>query len=239
MNWIYKNILTVVNCPALNLQNGQVSYTTPPVSNGGYSENTVATFMCNYGYNQTGSQSSTCGVSGDWDEQTPTCTQGNYRFDEYINSTKTIGQVNRPQKAAYNSNYIHWCKHNYLKATVQIYELIIVTVICATLDLANGQLNYNDSLVTNQGYPVATMATLTCNHGYALAGSASSLCQTSGEWEQPEPNCNLGKPLKLISINTAFITIFKWITIKRRFDRHFAFILQLGLVHSLLETQSI
>ena len=65
MNSIYK---IIANCPAFNLQNGQVSYTTSAAANGGYSENTIATFMCNYGYNQDGSQSRTCGASGKWDQ---------------------------------------------------------------------------------------------------------------------------------------------------------------------------
>ena len=57
--------------------------------------------------------------------------------------------------------------------------------------------------MTNQGYPVDTMATLTCNYGYSLSGSASRICETSGDWEQPTPNCNLGNKIdiKLSSFN--------------------------------------
>ena len=73
----------------------------------------------------------------------------------------------------------------------------IIAVTCAVLTVENGQLTYNDSLVANQGYPVATMATLICDRGYALAASASSICQTSGEWEQPIPGCNLGNKYKI------------------------------------------
>ena len=87
-------------------------------------------------------------------------------------------------------------KTHILKDKNTNFKFTIIAVTCAALNVENGQLTYNDSRVTNQGYPVATMATLTCDRGYALAGSASSICQTSGEWEQPVPNCNLGNECK-------------------------------------------
>ena len=72
---LIKHYLTAVNCPALNLQNGQISYSTSAQTNGGYFRDTIATFLCNRGYNQTGSQQSTCQTSGNWNQEPPTCTQ--------------------------------------------------------------------------------------------------------------------------------------------------------------------
>ena len=74
---VITNIMIVVNCPALSLDNGQVSYSTVPATNGGYSENTTATFLCNHAYNLSrGTNSTTCEVSGNWDQESPTCDPG-------------------------------------------------------------------------------------------------------------------------------------------------------------------
>ena len=74
---VITNIMFVVNCPALSLDSGQVNYTTSPATNGGYSENTTATFMCDRAYSLSmGTNSTTCGDSGNWDQESPTCDPG-------------------------------------------------------------------------------------------------------------------------------------------------------------------
>ena len=57
------------------------------------------------------------------------------------------------------------------------------------MNLNNGQINYNGSPLANQGYPVKTVASFTCNDGYFLMGSDSTTCQTSGNWNHNTPSC--------------------------------------------------
>ena len=44
-------------------------------------------------------------------------------------------------------------------------------------------------------YYVDTMASFSCNPGYSLSGSDSSICKTAGggTWEHPTPTCILGE----------------------------------------------
>ena len=64
---------------------------------------------------------------------------------------------------------------------------------CAALNiLENGRVTYTESPMPDGRYPVATMATFTCNHGYILDGSHSRTCQPSLEWSQQTPICNQG-----------------------------------------------
>ena len=67
-------------------------------------------------------------------------------------------------------------------------------VICEALQLPeNGDISYNESLVRNEGYTVDTLASFTCNSGYNLNGSDSSICRNSGNWNQETPTCDRGK----------------------------------------------
>ena len=63
---------------------------------------------------------------------------------------------------------------------------------CVALSLENGEIDYNDSSVTNGEYPVDTMVHFMCNYGYATSGAHSTVCQTSGTWDQETPICIKG-----------------------------------------------
>ena len=78
-----------------------------------------------------------------------------------------------------------------------MYILICLKLIkisvpsCEALqDLANGDISYNESNVESVRYPVSTMATFTCDYGYILNGSDSSICQDSLNWDQQTPTCD-------------------------------------------------
>ena len=58
-------------------ENGDISYNESLLRNEGYPIDTLASFVCHYGYTLNGSDSSTCEDSGNWNQQTPTCEQGN------------------------------------------------------------------------------------------------------------------------------------------------------------------
>ena len=74
---IYETYYVVVNYPDLSLVNGQITY-DPLLLNNQHPLDSVASFECNYGYNITGPNSSTCETSGTWSQQSPMCIQGNY-----------------------------------------------------------------------------------------------------------------------------------------------------------------
>ena len=72
----YNVIFDVEACAALNLGNGQISYNKSP-GEGKYPVGTVASFLCDPGYNRQGSSSKTCQASGSWDNNPTTCNQSN------------------------------------------------------------------------------------------------------------------------------------------------------------------
>ena len=74
-----------------------------------------------------------------------------------------------------------------------ICKQITFVVTCTSLTLTNGAVSYNSHPASVARYPVDTVATFSCNHGYSLSGSTSGTCQTSGNWNQATPTCNQSK----------------------------------------------
>ena len=72
-----------------------------------------------------------------------------------------------------------------------------VVVTCSALMLSNGGVSYNTN-VTNGGYTVDTVATISCNRGYSLSEFSSRTCQTSGRWNQQIPSCNQSNTVYLV-----------------------------------------
>ena len=65
----------------------------------------------------------------------------------------------------------------------------LIAVVCTQLSLANGRVTYNHSTGFRVLFLEGTMATFTCNDGYALSGAESSICQPSETWSEPNPSC--------------------------------------------------
>ena len=72
-----ENVLSVIYCAALSIENGRVKCTGSPLPDGGYPVDTTVHFECDRGNDLSGSASSTCETSGLWSQPTPTCNQGN------------------------------------------------------------------------------------------------------------------------------------------------------------------
>ena len=72
-------VFITVLCPILSLSNGVVDYSRGEV-NGQYPVDTVATFSCNPGYSRSGYNSSTCLTPGNWNQQTPICSESNTNY---------------------------------------------------------------------------------------------------------------------------------------------------------------
>ena len=69
-----------------------------------------------------------------------------------------------------------------------LFIILILTVLCEDLYLSNGQISFDQAAV-NEQYPVGTVATFTCIHGYSLEGSRTRTCQASGIWNQQVVSC--------------------------------------------------
>ena len=98
---------------------------------------------------------------------------------------------------------------------------MIITVTCESLIIANGQVIYNASGVTNadvEFYYVDTMASFSCNPGYSLSGSDTSIYQDSGggTWNQQTPTCIQGD--KMITSFCCFIVFYLDVQHKTNFS---------------------
>ena len=62
-----------------------------------------------------------------------------------------------------------------------------------SLSLINGTIRYSKSPLTNGVYPVDTIASFTCNHGYSISASEYLTCQINGTWDKDVPICTQGK----------------------------------------------
>ena len=69
------------------------------------------------------------------------------------------------------------------------YECIVTIETCGSLSLTNGQVNYNELPLTSGGYPVGTVASFSCDHGFYLSSIISTTCDVSGTWSQNHPRC--------------------------------------------------
>ena len=151
---------------------------------GGYLVDTLASFMCNYGYNLHGSDSITCDQYQSasnhvfipfWTSQAPSCELGN------------------TEKIVKSCVQFKTCHKTFSKIQPANINIILATVTCESLILENGQIDYNQSVTTNGTYLIDTMANFSCTSGFSLSGSNSATCQASGSWNQQTPQCREGK----------------------------------------------
>ena len=88
---------------------------------------------------------------------------------------------------------------------VYVSLLSLYTVLCSNLPaLTNGVISYSTTAISgSRPWPVDTVATHTCDSGFALSGNEQRTCQSSGEWNGSAPTC-VGKvyPIYLIFIKT-------------------------------------
>ena len=86
-------------------------------------------------------------------------------------------------------------------------KTFILTVLCEDLYLSNGQVSFDQAEVNGQ-YPVDTVATFTCIHGYSLEGSSTRTCQASGIWNQQVASCRLSNDIREHSYSSHNISNF-------------------------------
>ena len=72
---------------------------------------------------------------------------------------------------------------------------------CGSVHCGEIQAINNGKFLYSNGTAVNSVATFSCNHGYALVGAATSTCQKSGMWSGSIPACQLqGKYLLKLKI---------------------------------------
>ena len=181
--WL-KEKFTVETCGNLYLANGQVHYSESSLTAGQYPVGTVATWTCNYGFYSLYSYygSTTCDSSGTWSHRTsglrnPYCAQCNENT-KYYSHFKI-------------EHFLENCISNVLGVHVCDFSKILIVDDCTSLFfLENGQISYNDSVTLSHSYPLHTMATFTCDHGFSLSGATESICLISEHWSNQLPTCN-------------------------------------------------
>ena len=69
------------------------------------------------------------------------------------------------------------------------YLPFLLVVFCDPLMLDNGRVRYNKSKNLNGKYPLGTVASFTCNHGYLVEGPGPRTCQISGSLDLKPTTC--------------------------------------------------
>ncbi len=158
-----------------------VCLSLPPPTNGviSYSDstlglNTVATYTCATGYTLTRGTTRVCVTGGNWTGSPPTC-QGELFVVFAV--------------------HVYACEVNI----IIVEDTIPYTVnteptesptTCLDLTVqANGMISYN--IETASLKPVGTVATYTCDTGYAvtLTGGTTRTCVNGGVWSGSVPTC--------------------------------------------------
>ena len=77
-----------------------------------------------------------------------------------------------------------------MRILVHLIKQINVVGVCPSLaSLPNGQVDYDSNPDDDGQYPMNASATFSCNDEYVLDGETSTICQDSGNWNQPTPTC--------------------------------------------------
>ena len=90
------------------------------------------------------------------------------------------------------------------------FHYILTSVSCPAVNLDNGRVNYDQSVVYRffgLKYPVDTVPTFSCDAGYTLSGSELSICQNSSTWNQKTPTCG---NVKLLCLHKKFSFSLKY-----------------------------
>eukprot|EP00058_Branchiostoma_floridae_P027893 XP_002613384.1 hypothetical protein BRAFLDRAFT_68379 [Branchiostoma floridae] len=170
-----------IHCPPLSpIANGQMS--------GGHLFGDQVMFVCNSGYDLSGSPSRKCQADGTWSGVQPACDQ------------QDCGQLPAPSHGTvsgathYGNQVTFTCDPGY-----EIFGSVTLTcqenqqwsgapptctlITCPPLSpVSNGQMNGGTSF--------GDQVTFACNVGYSLSGSPSRTCLADGTWSGVQPVCN-------------------------------------------------
>ena len=84
---------------------------------------------------------------------------------------------------------------------------ILLLVFCADPGPANGYVTPSQS---DGQYPINSTIYFSCDPGYSLSGSSSSICQTDRTWDQQTPTCGIEIKSKLCIYMFSLFTILNY-----------------------------
>ena len=171
------------NCARLvDIQNGRVSFSSTSVGS-------VATYICNQGFELIGSSRRTCQSNGQWSGREPVCT--GLRCGSLSNIEN--GRVSFPSTSV-GSVATYTCNRGFeligsSRRTCQSNgqwsgrEPVCTGLRCRSLsNIENGRVSFSST-------SVGSVATYTCNRGFELIGSSRRTCQSNRQWSSVEPFC--------------------------------------------------
>ncbi|KAF1769592.1 hypothetical protein GCK72_001409 [Caenorhabditis remanei] len=204
------------SCEAIPARtNGTITYS----SLGTYSSGTIATLTCNLMNTVSGSTTSTC-LSGIWNPTLGNCISsgtgvgGVGTGTTCPNPTVLNGQITYSQGNTFDTTRPAMttatltCNSGYTLTGTSISTCISGTFTpslgtctfgtsgsvgntCSSPFIINGQVTFSQGNTYDLTRPSGTTATLTCNSGYTVSGTASSTC-TNGVFNPTLGTCNMG-----------------------------------------------
>lgn len=160
----FDSICEPVNCPALTITNGTVN----PTGVASYGD--VVTFGCNTDFQLQGDATRTCGDAGQWTGTMPICVA-----ITGVCASNPCGS--NGQCIPNGASYLCECNAGWMGPNCDM------PVMCTGLvDPLNGSVTPTSALPDG-------VATYTCQTGYALNGSATTTCLSTGLWDNAPPTC--------------------------------------------------
>jgi CUB/sushi domain-containing protein len=166
--------------PVCSLVNGRVS-----VINTTYQSR--VNFTCQDGYNLIGSSSAVCLVNGSWSNPTPVCSIVDCGDPSLMNGKVHVINTNYQSRANFT------CQDGYNLIGSSSAVCLVngswsnPTPVCSIVDCGDPSLMNGKVHVINTNYQ--SRANFTCQDGYNLIGSSSSVCSANGQWSNQLPLC--------------------------------------------------
>ncbi|KAH3889329.1 hypothetical protein DPMN_013383 [Dreissena polymorpha] len=152
-----------------------------------------AEFECNTGYSLSGNKTRTCMASGVWGGTSPTCVIK----DCGALTAPGNGTVDTQTGTKYQSVALFYCNTGYDLIGVSSSRCAAdgvwdsVKPRCHIKDCLTLPAPTNGNVNLPQGTTYAAVATYTCNTGYTLQGIALRICQSTGQWSNSPPTCEI------------------------------------------------
>nr|AHA51060.1 E-selectin [Danio rerio] len=186
----------LVQCPALEKPvNGDLSCTLS------FSYGSKCSFSCGEGFILTGVSETSCTKTAEWSQEPPRCEV--VQCSELANPQKGGMQCNHPMgQFSYQSSCEFVCDEGYkLQNSSSSTSICGATgfwndshptceiVKCKARDLTTPA---NDKVhCTNENIPYESQCEYSCEEGYELKGSSTTMCTSTTEWSNEPPTCEL------------------------------------------------
>jgi CUB/sushi domain-containing protein len=148
-----------------------------------------ATYVCNAGFQLSGSATRTCQSNGTWSGSMPTCSAGSCgALAAPTNGTVSAPTTTVGATATYscNSGFVLSGAATRTCRSDDTWSGSAPTCVAGTCAVPTAPANGSVSAPT---LTVGSTATFSCNAGFNLTGSSSETCQSNGTWSGSTPTC--------------------------------------------------